>query len=135
VHPLLALAPRYGRVVLVGSKNKAAPGPGAAAYSVSKAAATQLARVAALEWAADGIRVNVVHPDAVFDTGLWTPELIESRAAHYGLTPEEYKKRNLLGTEVTSATVGRMVADLCGPSFRATTGAQIPVDGGNDRVV
>lgn len=135
VHPLLALAPRYGRVVLVGSKNKDAPGPGAAAYSVSKAAATQLARVAALEWAADGIRVNVVHPDAVFDTGLWTPELIESRAAHYGLTPEEYKKRNLLRTEVTSATVGRMVADLCGPSFRATTGAQIPVDGGNDRVV
>jgi rhamnose utilization protein RhaD (predicted bifunctional aldolase and dehydrogenase)/NAD(P)-dependent dehydrogenase (short-subunit alcohol dehydrogenase family) len=134
-YPLLAAAPRYGRVVLIGSKNKDAPGPGAAAYSVSKAAATQLARVAALEWAADGIRVNIVHPDAVFDTGLWTPELIEARAAHYGLTPEEYKKRNLLGTEVTSATVGRMVADLCGPSFRATTGAQIPVDGGNDRVV
>lgn len=135
VHGLLARAPRYGRVVLVGSKNKDAPGPGAAAYSVSKAAATQLARVAALEWAADGIRVNVVHPDAVFDTGLWTPELIASRAEHYGMTPEDYKKRNLLRTEVTSATVGRMVADLCGPSFRATTGAQIPVDGGNDRVV
>ena len=51
------------------------PGKGAAAYSASKAALTQLARVAALEWAADGIRVNVVHPDAVFDTGLWTDEL------------------------------------------------------------
>ena len=30
---------------------------------------TQLARVSALEWGADGIRVNVVHPNAVFDTG------------------------------------------------------------------
>jgi rhamnose utilization protein RhaD (predicted bifunctional aldolase and dehydrogenase)/NAD(P)-dependent dehydrogenase (short-subunit alcohol dehydrogenase family) len=135
LHGLLAAAPRYGRVVLIGSKNAAAPGPGAAAYSVSKAAATQLARVAALEWAADGIRVNVVHPDAVFDTGLWTPELIRSRAEHYGLTPEQYKQRNLLGTEVTSAVVGRLVADLCGPSFRATTGAQIPVDGGSDRII
>ncbi|MDQ4092216.1 MAG: bifunctional aldolase/short-chain dehydrogenase, partial [Actinomycetota bacterium] len=58
VHPLLKLAPRGGRVVVVGSKNVPAPGPGAAAYSASKAAVTQLARVAALEWAADNIRVN-----------------------------------------------------------------------------
>ena len=135
VHGLLRLAPRYGRVVLIGSKNAAAPGPGAAAYSASKAAATQLARVAALEWAGDGIRVNVVHPDAVFDTGLWTPEIIEVRAVHYGMTVEQYKRRNLLRTEVTSEVVGAVVADVCGPSFRATTGAQIPVDGGSDRII
>jgi rhamnose utilization protein RhaD (predicted bifunctional aldolase and dehydrogenase)/NAD(P)-dependent dehydrogenase (short-subunit alcohol dehydrogenase family) len=71
-HPLLKLAPRGGRVAVIGSKNVPAPGPGAAAYSASKAALTQLARVAALEWGADGIRVNVLHPNAVFDTGLWT---------------------------------------------------------------
>jgi len=135
LHGLLALAPRYGRVVLIGSKNAAAPGPGAAAYSASKAAATQLARVAALEWAADGIRVNVVHPDAVFDTGLWTPDVVAARAAHYGMTVEQYKQRNLLHTEVTSEIVGTLVADVCGPSFRATTGAQIPVDGGSDRII
>ncbi|HET8680961.1 MAG TPA: bifunctional aldolase/short-chain dehydrogenase, partial [Micromonosporaceae bacterium] len=84
VHPLLALAPRGGRVVVIASKNVRAPGPGAAAYSASKAAVTQLARVAALEWAGDGIRVNLVHPDAVFDTGLWTEELLRDRAARYG---------------------------------------------------
>jgi rhamnose utilization protein RhaD (predicted bifunctional aldolase and dehydrogenase)/NAD(P)-dependent dehydrogenase (short-subunit alcohol dehydrogenase family) len=134
-HPLLKLAPRGGRVVVVASKNVPAPGPGAAAYSASKAAVTQLARVAALEWAADGIRVNAVHPDAVFDTGLWTPEVLAQRAAHYGLSVAAYKRRNLLGAEVTSAAVGRVVAELCSDTFACTTGAQVPVDGGNERVI
>jgi rhamnose utilization protein RhaD (predicted bifunctional aldolase and dehydrogenase)/NAD(P)-dependent dehydrogenase (short-subunit alcohol dehydrogenase family) len=135
VHPFLALSPRGGRVVLIASKNAAAPGPGAAAYSASKAAAVQLARVAALEWAADGIRVNIVHPDAVFDTALWTPEVIEQRARHYGLSVEQYRRRNLLRTEITSARVGEVAAVLCAETFGATTGAQIAVDGGNERVI
>jgi rhamnose utilization protein RhaD (predicted bifunctional aldolase and dehydrogenase)/NAD(P)-dependent dehydrogenase (short-subunit alcohol dehydrogenase family) len=134
LHPLLSLSPKGGRVVVVGSKNVGAPGPGAAAYSASKAALTQLAR-AALEWAADRIRVNLVHPDAVFDTGLWTPELLSERAARYGMKIEDYKRRNLLGVEVTSATVARVVVSLCTDAYTATTGAQIPIDGGNERVI
>jgi len=132
---LLALSPIGGRVVVIGSKNVPAPGAGAAAYSASKAAVTQLARVAALEWASEGVRVNVVHPDAVFDTGLWTPELLASRADAHGMTIEEYKRRNLLGTEVTSAQVATAVASLCSDAFGATTGASIPIDGGNERVI
>jgi rhamnose utilization protein RhaD (predicted bifunctional aldolase and dehydrogenase)/NAD(P)-dependent dehydrogenase (short-subunit alcohol dehydrogenase family) len=135
LHPYLALAPNGGRVVLIASKNVAAPGPGASAYSASKAAAAQLARVAALEWAPDGIRVNMVHPDAVFDTGLWTPELLAERAAKYNMTEDEYKRRNLLGLEILSVDVGRTVAELCSDTFRASTGAQVPIDGGNERVV
>jgi rhamnose utilization protein RhaD (predicted bifunctional aldolase and dehydrogenase)/NAD(P)-dependent dehydrogenase (short-subunit alcohol dehydrogenase family) len=135
LHPLLARSPVGGRVVVIGSKNVAAPGRGAAAYSASKAALTQLGRVAALEWADDGIRVNVVHPDAVFDTGLWTPELLAQRAAEYGVDVETYKHRNLLRVEITSADVARAVVALCDDTFRATTGAQIPIDGGNERVV
>ncbi len=134
-HPFLARAPGGGAVVVVGSKNVPAPGKGAAAYSASKAALTQLARVAALEWGGDGIRVNVVHPDAVFDTGLWDDELIATRAAAYGLSPEDYRRRNVLGSEVTPEVVATLVADLFGPGFARTTGAQIPVDGGNDRVI
>jgi len=134
-HPLLKLAPRGGRVVVIGSKNVPAPGPGAAAYSASKAAMTQLARVAALEWGEDGIRINTVHPNAVFDTGLWTPEVLENRARHYGLTVEQYKTNNVLKVEVTSRDVGELAAELCGPVFSRTTGAQIPIDGGNDRVI
>ena len=134
-HPLLALSPIGGRVTIIGSKNVAAPGKGASAYSASKAALTQLGRVAALEWADEGIRVNTVHPDAVFDTGLWTEELLHERASKYGMTVDEYKKRNLLRTEITSASVARIVAELCSDTFANTTGAQIPIDGGNERVV
>ncbi|MDE0139248.1 MAG: bifunctional aldolase/short-chain dehydrogenase [bacterium] len=135
VHPFLAYSPVGGRVVVIASKNVAAPGRGAAAYSASKAAVTQLARVAALEWADDGIRVNLVHPDGVFDTGLWDEELIAQRATAYGLSEAEYRTRNLLLAEVTSAAVARVVVELCGDAFAVTTGAQVPVDGGNERVV
>jgi NAD(P)-dependent dehydrogenase (short-subunit alcohol dehydrogenase family) len=134
-HPLLALAPRGGRVVVVGSKNVPAPGPGASAYSASKAALTQLARVAALEWGADGIRVNVIHPNAVFDTGIWTDEVLEARATQYGLSVSEYRRNNVLGVEVRSADVAALAVALCGQAFAKTTGAQIPIDGGNERVI
>ena len=135
LHPLLRLAPGGGRVVVIGSKNVPAPGPGAATYSASKAALTQVARVAALEWGADGIRVNVIHPNAVFDTGLWTAEIIEARARQYGLSVAEYRANNVMRLEVRSQDVAQMCVAMCGPAFASTTGAQVPVDGGNDRVI
>lgn len=135
VHPLLKASPRSGRVVVVASKNVPAPGPGAAAYSASKAALTQLARVAALEWGGDGIRINIVHPNAVFDTGIWTDDILAARAKNYGMSVEDYKTNNVLKVEITSHDVGELVATLCDAPFARTTGAQIPIDGGNDRVI
>ncbi|MDP1997693.1 MAG: SDR family oxidoreductase, partial [Gallionella sp.] len=134
-HPLLRLAPKGGRVVVIGSKNVPAPGPGAAAYSASLAALNQLVRVAALEWGADGIRLNSVHPNAVFDTGIWTPEVLQQRAAHYGMTVDEYKRNNVLHEEVSSKDVAELTAEMCGVLFAKITGAQIPIDGGNERVI
>ncbi|HZM36884.1 MAG TPA: bifunctional aldolase/short-chain dehydrogenase [Burkholderiales bacterium] len=134
-HALLKLAPRGGRVVVIGSKNVPAPGPGAAAYSASKAALNQLARVAALEWAKDGIRINSLHPNQVFDTALWTDEVLAQRAKAYNLTIEQYKKNNLLKQEVSSKDVAELAAEMCGALFAKTTAAQVPVDGGNERVV
>ncbi len=122
-------------VVFVASKNVPAPGKGAAAYSVAKAGLTQLARVAALELAPAGIRVNILHPNDVFDTAIWTPEVLAARAREYGVSVAEYKRKNLLGREVTSLDVAALAVALAGRVFAATTGAQIPVDGGNDRVV
>lgn len=135
IHPYLKLAPRGGRVAVIGSKNVPAPGPGAAAYSASKAALNQLVRVAALEWGADGIRINSLHPNAVFDTALWTDEVLAQRARHYGMSVAQYKTRNVMKVEVSSRDVAELAAELCGPLFAKTTAAQIPVDGGDDRVI
>lgn len=122
-------------IIMVASKNVLAPGPGAACYSVAKAGFTQLARVAALELAPKGIRVNMVHPDAVFDTAIWTDEVLEKRAQHYGMSVQQYKTKNLLHVEITSHDVAELVCAMAGPTFSKTTGAQVPIDGGNDRVI
>ncbi len=122
-------------IIFVGSRNFKAPGPGASAYSCSKAALTQLCRVAALELAPHKVRVNIVHPDAVFDTKLWTPEALQRSAERYGMTVEEYKTKNLMKVEIKSKDIGNMVAAMASPLFLKVTGAQIPVDGGNDRVI
>lgn len=122
-------------VVIIGSKNVPAPGPGAAAYSVAKAGLNQLARVAALELGSFGIRVNSVHPNAIYDTAIWTDEVLAQRAAHYGVSVEEYRAANVLGTELGSADVAAVVVSLLGQTFSKTTGAQIAIDGGNERVI
>ena len=134
-YPFLKLALKGGRVVVIGSKNVTAPGPGVAAYSVSKAALNQLIRVTALEWGRDRIRLNTLHPNAVFDTGIWTEEVLTARAKHYGLSIEDYKTNNLLKVEITSRDVAELAAEMCGPLFSKTTAAQLPIDGGNERVI
>ena len=58
-----------GDIVLVSTKNVFAPGANFGAYSSTKAAAHQLARIASLEFAGDDVRVNMVAPDAVFGHG------------------------------------------------------------------
>jgi len=122
-------------VVFVASRNVPAPGPGASAYSVPKAGQTQLARIAALELGKFGIRVNIIHPDCVYDTGIWTSKTLERSARRYGLTVEEYKSRNILRTDVKTIEVAQMVCAMAGSIFAKTTGAQIPIDGGNERVI
>ncbi|MEK7357392.1 MAG: SDR family oxidoreductase, partial [Bdellovibrionota bacterium] len=122
-------------IIVVASKNVLAPGPGAAAYSASKAGLTQLARVAALELGPQGVRVNMVHPHAVMDTALWTPEILASRAQHYKMTVDEYRRNNLMKVEVGTKDVAELVTSMAGPLFSKITGAQIAIDGGSDRII
>lgn len=124
-----------GSIVFVGSRNVTAPGPLASEYSVPKAGLTQLARIAAIELGPRKIRVNIVHPDAVFDTAMWTDEVLASSASRYGLSVNEYRSQNVLGEEVQSQDVVRAICALLGDAFARTTGAQIPVDGGHLRVI
>jgi hypothetical protein len=71
----------------------------------------------------------------VFDTGIWTDEVIAARARHYDMTVEQYKSRNVMKVEITSADVAALAAEMCGPLFAKTTAAQVPVDGGDIRVI
>src|SRR5690606_575032 len=59
-HPELARS--RGAFIATGSVSGTAPQPGNGAYSISKAALVMLCQQLAVEWGADGIRVNVVAP-------------------------------------------------------------------------
>ncbi len=126
-----------GSIVLVSSKNVLAPGADFGAYSSSKAGGHQLARIGALEYAADDIVVNMVTPDAIFScgenpSGLWQ-EVGPSRAKSKGLDPgdlqEHYRQRNLLKSTVSARDVGEAVLFFAARRT-PTTGAVLPVDGG-----
>jgi rhamnose utilization protein RhaD (predicted bifunctional aldolase and dehydrogenase)/NAD(P)-dependent dehydrogenase (short-subunit alcohol dehydrogenase family) len=122
-------------IIFIGTRNIPAPGPGVSAYSVAKAGLNQLMRVAALELGVHNVRVNIVHPDSVFDTAIWAGGILEARAEKYGMTVKEYMSRNVMKTPVKSVEVANMVVSMAGSTFIKTTGAQITVDGGNDRVI
>lgn len=126
-----------GSVALISSKNVLAPGASFGAYSASKAGAHQLAKVAALELADAGVRVNMVCPDAVFrhgdnPSGLWA-QVGPERARSKGMDPAEleahYRERNLLRATVDAEDVGRAVLFLATEATR-TTGCTVTVDGG-----
>ena len=109
-------------------EERARAGPSAAAHSASKAALTQLARVAALEWGGDKIRVNIMHSDAVFDTGLWAGGVLEARSESYGLSLEQYKTKNVLRTEVSSCNVAALAVALCGRLSSESSSRRVETD-------
>ena len=124
-----------GSLVFVGTKNATSPGKDFGAYSASKAAEVQLARVLAIENGEYGIHCNIVNPDAVFQgSGLWSQEVKEQRARAHGIAVQEleefYRSRNLLKESITAEDVAEAVLFFAGPRSAKTTGAMLPVDGG-----
>jgi len=126
-----------GDVIVISSKNVFSPGAGFGAYSATKAACHQLGRIASIELAQYGVRVNMVAPDAVFSegqykSGLWE-EIGPSRMKARGLDEKElqqyYRNRNLLKISVTGRHVANAVLFFA-TRQTPTTGATIPVDGG-----
>jgi rhamnulose-1-phosphate aldolase/alcohol dehydrogenase len=123
-----------GSIVFVATKNVTAPGKDFAAYSASKAAEAQLARVAAIEGGELGVRVNMVNPDAIFGGSHLWDGIREQRAAAYGVAPDKletvYRGRTLLGVEVRAEDVAEAVLFLASDRSSRTTGTMLPVDGG-----
>jgi len=126
-----------GDLVLVSTKNVFAPGARFGAYSATKAAAHQLARIASLELADIDVRVNMVAPDAVFShggrrSGLWAevgPDRMKARGLDEAGLEEYYRSRNLLKARITARHVANAVLYFA-TRQSPTTGATIPVDGG-----
>jgi NAD(P)-dependent dehydrogenase (short-subunit alcohol dehydrogenase family) len=126
-----------GDIVLVSTKNVFAPGAKFGAYSATKAAAYQLARIASQEMAEIGVRVNMVAPDAIFShggrkSGLWAevgPERMRARGLDEKGLEEYYRQRNLLKATITAKHVANAVLFFA-TRQTPTTGATIPVDGG-----
>jgi rhamnulose-1-phosphate aldolase/alcohol dehydrogenase len=125
-----------GAVVFVASKNGLAASPNAAAYCTAKAAEIHLARCLALEGAAEGIRVNVVNPDAVLrGSKIWSGEWLDQRASTYGTDKEGleemYRQRSLLKRTVLPEDIAEAVFYLASDASSKSTGNILNVDAGN----
>jgi rhamnose utilization protein RhaD (predicted bifunctional aldolase and dehydrogenase)/NAD(P)-dependent dehydrogenase (short-subunit alcohol dehydrogenase family) len=117
-----------GCLLFNASKSAFNPGPMFGPYAVAKSALVALMKQYAIDLAPLGVRANAVNADRV-RTGLFSEALIESRARARGTTPDAYFKANLLGRETLASDVARAFAYLA--TAAATTGAVVPVDGGN----
>ena len=122
-----ALAARRGAVVNVSSVAGLRAFPGIASYAVSKAAVDQLTRVAALDFAPLGVRINAVNPGVVvtnlhrrggMDTARYAEFLERSRATHP------------LGRPGTPEEIADLIAFLVSPESGWITGETIAIDGG-----
>lgn len=126
-----------GNIVVISSKNVFTPGAAFGAYSASKAGAHQISKIAALELAELGVRVNMINPDAVFGdeeipSKLWDligPDRMKSRGLDYQGLKEYYRNRNLLKANILAEHVGNAVVFFAS-NQTPTTGASLPVDGG-----
>ncbi|HZM40911.1 MAG TPA: SDR family oxidoreductase [Acidimicrobiales bacterium] len=111
---------RSGSIVLTASVAGLTAWSHAAPYCATKAAVIQLAKVAAVEYARDGIRVNCVCPgtfrSAIHDD--LPPEALDAIAA-----------RHPLGLGAASDLAG-VYSYLAGDASRWTTGSALVVDGG-----
>jgi len=118
-----------GAIVNVSSVNGLSATPSAAAYCAAKHALHGLSKTAALEYAAQGVRVNVVCPGAHL-----TPML---RAVFEKLTPGEpdkaqamYSARIPVGRIGDPVECARAIVWLLSDAASYVTGAVLTVDGG-----
>jgi rhamnulose-1-phosphate aldolase/alcohol dehydrogenase len=126
---------RGGSLVFVVSKNAMVAGKNNSAYSTAKAAELHLARCLAEEGGPQGIRVNVVNPDAVIaKSAIWDSAWREARARDHGIDPKDieefYRKRTTLKQNITPEDVAEAICFFASGRTSKLTGNILNVDGG-----
>ena len=124
------MAGRGGAIVNISSiAGSTALGRGNLAYSVSKGAVEQLTRELAVEWAADGVRVNAVAPSQVATEGF--APLLSDPQLDAGDVGSRMLRGVPLGRLAEPAEIAAVVHFLASDAARFVTGVIVPVDGGN----
>lgn len=123
-----------GAIVLTASAAGVKAEPGIAAYGASKAAIIHLARIAAKEGAAAGIRVNAIAPGGV-ETPIWTglpffQELIESAGGEAAAYQAMAAMGTPLGRYAKPDEIAAQIAFLLSDKAAFITGACLVSDGG-----
>jgi NAD(P)-dependent dehydrogenase (short-subunit alcohol dehydrogenase family) len=131
--PLIKAGGRGGAIVVVSSVTGVKAEPGTAAYGASKAAAVQLAKVAAMEGAPDRIRVNAILPGGV-ETPIWRAmPFFRDMVAEHGSEAAAFKglaAGTPLGRFAGADEVASQVVHLLSDASATMTGAALTIDGG-----
>lgn len=114
-----------GTIVNIGSISGRFPHINRWAYPVSKAALAHLSKTQAVEYAADGIRVNLLMLGHIWSDPF--EGLTGDNRAHADTVSEPY---NLMGRVADASEVARAVVFLSSSDASYITGSEMPVDGG-----
>jgi 2-dehydro-3-deoxy-L-rhamnonate dehydrogenase (NAD+) len=112
-----------GSVVNISSIRGFSPNPGRMTYCAPKAAVIMMTKVAAGEWAGDGVRVNAIAP-GVLRTPMWDADV-----ARGAIDEEFYLEVVPMHRLGTPAEVGKLVVFLCSDAAAYITGTVHTIDG------
>jgi 2-keto-3-deoxy-L-fuconate dehydrogenase len=123
-----------GAIVLTASVAGVKAEPGIAAYGASKAAVIHLARIAAKEGGADGLRVNAIAPGGV-ETPIWNAvpffqELVKSSGSEQAAFEAMGAAGSALGRFATAEEIAGQIAFLLSDDAANITGSCLVSDGG-----